>query len=193
MFLDKKDFDGLIRLPLSEQGCDDLRDKLTARLPHPGISAEAFAITGDFRRKSRIRGTFSILDQSGIPYTLDPGSHGVSTTIPGWSLRFLPKTWVPENQVLGGGTYRLAHLFGGEDTPSCGFAIGFDRVMVSRGDKAPPRRTGCRDRPYPGRPRNGRSLLPANSGCRDTDRTRPVRASPSASSSHVFPDPLTLP
>ena len=45
-----------------------------------------------------------------------------------------------ENQVLGGGTYRLAHLFGGEDTPSCGFAIGFDRVMVSRGDKAPPRR-----------------------------------------------------
>jgi histidyl-tRNA synthetase len=45
-----------------------------------------------------------------------------------------------ENQVLGGGTYRLAHLFGGEDTPSCGFAIGFDRVMVSRGEQAPPHR-----------------------------------------------------
>jgi len=41
-----------------------------------------------------------------------------------------------ENQVAGGGSYRLAHLFGGEDTPSCGFAIGFDRVMVARGDVA---------------------------------------------------------
>jgi histidyl-tRNA synthetase len=44
-----------------------------------------------------------------------------------------------ENQVLGGGTYRLAHLFGGEDTPSCGFAIGFDRVMVARGERISPR------------------------------------------------------
>src|SRR5690606_32221152 len=39
-----------------------------------------------------------------------------------------------ENQILGGGTYRLAHLFGGDDVASCGFAIGFDRVMVSIGD-----------------------------------------------------------
>jgi histidyl-tRNA synthetase len=39
-----------------------------------------------------------------------------------------------ENQILGGGTYRLAHLFGGDDTASCGFAIGFDRVMVSLGE-----------------------------------------------------------
>lgn len=35
---------------------------------------------------------------------------------------------------MGGGTYRLAHLFGGEDTPSSGFAIGFDRVMVALGE-----------------------------------------------------------
>ncbi len=39
-----------------------------------------------------------------------------------------------ENQILGGGTYRLAHLFGGDDVASCGFAIGFDRVMVSLGE-----------------------------------------------------------
>ena len=42
-----------------------------------------------------------------------------------------------ENQILGGGTYRLAHLFGGDDVASCGFAIGFDRVMVSLGDIKP--------------------------------------------------------
>ncbi len=42
-----------------------------------------------------------------------------------------------ENQILGGGVYRLAHLFGGKDVPSCGFAIGFDRVMVSLGEIVP--------------------------------------------------------
>lgn len=36
-----------------------------------------------------------------------------------------------ENQILGGGEYRLAKLFGGDDVASTGFAIGFDRVMVS--------------------------------------------------------------
>ena len=39
-----------------------------------------------------------------------------------------------ENQILGGGAYRLAHLFGGDDVASCGYAIGFDRVMVSLGE-----------------------------------------------------------
>ncbi len=33
-----------------------------------------------------------------------------------------------QNQVCGGGSYRLAALFGGADTPSTGFAIGFDRL-----------------------------------------------------------------
>ncbi len=34
-----------------------------------------------------------------------------------------------ENQICGGGSYRLSSVFGGDDTPSTGFAIGFDRVM----------------------------------------------------------------
>ena len=34
-----------------------------------------------------------------------------------------------EGQVLGGGSYKLLHLFGLEDLdPSCGFGLGFDRV-----------------------------------------------------------------
>jgi histidyl-tRNA synthetase len=33
-----------------------------------------------------------------------------------------------QNQICGGGSYRLTHLFGGGDVPSTGFAIGFDRV-----------------------------------------------------------------
>jgi histidyl-tRNA synthetase len=33
-----------------------------------------------------------------------------------------------QNQVCGGGSYRLAKLFGGEDIPSTGFAFGLDRL-----------------------------------------------------------------
>lgn len=34
-----------------------------------------------------------------------------------------------QRQICGGGSYRLAALFGGDNAPSTGFAIGFDRVM----------------------------------------------------------------
>ncbi len=33
-----------------------------------------------------------------------------------------------QRQICGGGTYRLAALFGGDDAPSTGFAFGFDRL-----------------------------------------------------------------
>ena len=36
-----------------------------------------------------------------------------------------------EGQVLGGGSYKLLHLFGMEDLdPSCGFGLGFDRLLM---------------------------------------------------------------
>ena len=37
-----------------------------------------------------------------------------------------------EGQVLGGGSYKLLHLFGLPDLdPSCGFGLGFDRVLLA--------------------------------------------------------------
>jgi histidyl-tRNA synthetase len=36
-----------------------------------------------------------------------------------------------EKQVCGGGAYKLATLFGAEETTSTGFAIGFDRVIMA--------------------------------------------------------------
>lgn len=37
-----------------------------------------------------------------------------------------------EGQVLGGGSYRLMHLFGLEELdPCCGFGLGFDRVLLA--------------------------------------------------------------
>lgn len=37
-----------------------------------------------------------------------------------------------ESQVLGGGSYRLMHLFDlGELDPCCGFGLGFDRILIA--------------------------------------------------------------
>ncbi|MCK4718910.1 MAG: ATP phosphoribosyltransferase regulatory subunit, partial [Thermoplasmata archaeon] len=36
-----------------------------------------------------------------------------------------------EKQICGGGEYRLAHLFGGTDVATVGFAMGFDRLLLA--------------------------------------------------------------
>ena len=138
MFLDKKDLAGL-RDYLSPKGMDDLFTSLTSLIGCRNLQ-QVLEITGDLPERERIEELFSILDQSGIPYTLDPGIARGLDYYTGMVFEIFAENLGTENQVLGGGTYRLAHLFGGEDTPSCGFAIGFDRVMVARGVKAPPQR-----------------------------------------------------
>ncbi|MCK5112064.1 MAG: histidine--tRNA ligase, partial [Thermoplasmatales archaeon] len=36
-----------------------------------------------------------------------------------------------EKQLCGGGTYDLVTLFGGRETPTAGFAVGFDRTILA--------------------------------------------------------------
>jgi len=36
-----------------------------------------------------------------------------------------------EKQLCGGGAYELIKLFGGKETPTAGFAIGFDRTILA--------------------------------------------------------------
>jgi histidyl-tRNA synthetase len=136
MHLDKKDVPGL-EAYLSTIGETGLASSLTALAGCRDL-AGAFAITGDIPEADRIRELFSILDGAGVRYVLDPGIARGLDYYTGMVFEAFAENLGAENQVLGGGTYRLAHLFGGEDTPSCGFAIGFDRVMVSRGERTPP-------------------------------------------------------
>ena len=133
MFLDKKDTGGLAAY-LSSEGRDDLCTRLTALAGCRNLN-EVFAITGDLPDRDRIEELFSILDGSGLEYTLNPGIARGLDYYTGMVFEIFAENLGAENQVLGGGTYRLAHLFGGEETPSCGFAIGFDRVMVARGER----------------------------------------------------------
>jgi histidyl-tRNA synthetase len=136
-FLDKRDFDGLAGF-LDGIGRPDLEARLRD-LAHARTLDELFAVTGDIPEKDRIRQVVEILDRSGLVCTLDFGiarglDYYTGTVFEG----FAPNLGA-ENQVLGGGAYRLAHLFGGDDVPSCGFAIGFDRLMVSLGETEAPR------------------------------------------------------
>jgi histidyl-tRNA synthetase len=131
--LDKKDFDGL-KDTLDSIQKPDLGNSLISLVDCCDLS-EAFEIAGSIPEKERIYRTISTLDEAGVNYTLNFGIARGLDYYTGIVFEGFAQNLGAENQILGGGSYRLAHLFGGEDVASCGFAIGFDRVMVSLGEK----------------------------------------------------------
>ncbi|HUH78907.1 MAG TPA: histidine--tRNA ligase [Methanoregula sp.] len=133
--LDKKDFDGL-DCTLDTMVKGDLAESLHALVSCRGLD-DAFAIAGPVPGKERIEETLAMLDASGLAYSLNFGIARGLDYYTGMVFEGFAQNLGAENQILGGGAYRLAHLIGGDDVASCGFAIGFDRVMVSLGDPRP--------------------------------------------------------
>jgi histidyl-tRNA synthetase len=131
--LDKKDFDGLA-VTLEEMKQPDLGTALTDLVSCRDLGS-AFAIAGTIPEKERIEQTMGLLDAAGVKYSLNFGIARGLDYYTGMVFEAFADNLGAENQILGGGTYRLASLFGGDDVASCGFAIGFDRVMVSLGDQ----------------------------------------------------------
>ncbi len=130
--LDKKDYEGL-NATLESLNRTDLAASLTA-LVNTRDLVEAFEIAGAIPEKERFEQTIKSLDAAGVKYSLNFGIARGLDYYTGMVFEGFAENLGAENQILGGGTYRLAHLFGGDDVASCGFAIGFDRVMVSLGD-----------------------------------------------------------
>jgi histidyl-tRNA synthetase len=130
--LDKKDFDGL-NATLESLNKVDLAASLTALVATRDL-AEAFEIAGTISEKERVEQTIDSLDAAGVKYSLNFGIARGLDYYTGIVFEGFAENLGAENQILGGGAYRLAHLFGGDDVASCGFAIGFDRVMVSLGE-----------------------------------------------------------
>ncbi|MCU0630098.1 MAG: histidine--tRNA ligase [Methanoregulaceae archaeon] len=133
-YLDKKDFDGL-KGHLNAGGREDLYDSLTRLLECRSLD-EITEITGKIPEHGRIEETLDLLDEMAVEYSLNPGIARGLDYYTGMVFEAFAYNLGAENQILGGGAYRLSHLFGGDDVPSSGFAIGFDRVMVSLGDSA---------------------------------------------------------
>jgi histidyl-tRNA synthetase len=130
--LDKKDFDGL-NATLESLDRTELAASLAALVNTRDLE-EAFEIAGTIPEKERVEQTMGSLDAAGIKYSLNFGIARGLDYYTGIVFEAFAQNLGAENQILGGGAYRLAHLFGGDDVASCGFAIGFDRVMVSLGD-----------------------------------------------------------
>ncbi len=137
--LDKKDFDGL-KATLESLDRTDLLASLTALVETRDLQ-EAFTIAGTIPERERVEQMVGLLDAAGIKYTLNFGIARGLDYYTGMVFEGFADNLGAENQILGGGAYRLAHLFGGDDVASCGFAVGFDRVMVSLGETTAAKQT----------------------------------------------------
>ena len=133
--LDKRDMD-LLKITLDAIDHPDLYDPLTTLITAETLD-QVWQVTGDIPEKSRIEETFRYLTAQNIPFVQNFGIARGLDYYTGMVFEGFADNLGAENQILGGGVYRLAHLFGGKDVPSCGFAIGFDRVMVSLGEITP--------------------------------------------------------
>ena len=131
--LDKRESDKAALL-LAENGYKHLVQPLLA-LTQATTLSEIFSIIGNISQKERIEEMCQILDAAGVAYELSPAIARGLDYYAGVVFEAFAEGLGAENQIMGGGAYRLAHLFGGEDTPSVGFAIGFDRVMVALSEK----------------------------------------------------------
>ena len=75
------------------------------------------------------RQTIELLDSYGVNYTVDfeivRGLEYYSGTV----FEIYAQGLGAQRQICGGGTYELCSLFGGAETSSTGFGLGFDRIM----------------------------------------------------------------
>ncbi len=133
--LDKRDMD-LLGTTLASFDRSDLFEPLKVLVTAKTLP-EIFAVTGDIPEKARIEETFGYLEAQNIPFEQNFGIARGLDYYMGMVFEGFADNLGAENQILGGGAYRLAHLFGGKDVPSCGFGIGFDRVLVSLGEITP--------------------------------------------------------
>ncbi|MFO7967332.1 MAG: histidine--tRNA ligase [Archaeoglobaceae archaeon] len=129
--IDKEDMEGLeefidqIGLP------QNLKDSIYSLIKTSG-GREILSRTAEFVPNfdfTYLEELCDVLDSMNIEYSLDFGiarglDYYTGVVFEGYATSGLGA----QSQICGGGSYRLAHLFGGGDTPSTGFALGFDRI-----------------------------------------------------------------
>ncbi len=129
--IDKKDIDGLESY-MDEVGVrGDLREKVFSLIELVGgreIVEDAREIIPNFDF-GHVERLCEILDGLEVDYRLDFGIARGLDYYTGVVFEAYAKEGLgAQNQICGGGSYRLAHLFEGEDSPATGFALGFDRI-----------------------------------------------------------------
>lgn len=144
-FIDKKDFEALEALLGNDDvgGYDGLYERImqligfkvddnattTTSASSTGIMDGVRNIVGDIDAVGQFEQVMQLLDAYGVPYTVNLGIARGLDYYTGPVFEIYADGLGAQNQVCGGGSYRLAKLFGGQDTASCGFGLGFDRIM----------------------------------------------------------------
>ena len=108
-YLDKRDFDGL-QCSLDTLISPDLAESLQALVDCHNLP-EAFEIVGPIPERSRIEQTFSLLDISGVAYTLNFGIARGLDYYTGLVFEGFAQNLGAENQILGGGCTGLLTLW----------------------------------------------------------------------------------
>ena len=129
--VDKKDDKGLEDY-LEEIDADiEMREKLFELIGLTGTEAvaEARNLVGDIEDMNTFQELLNLLDVYGLEYTINFGIARGLDYYTGMVFEIYSSGLGAQNQVCGGGSYRLAKLFGGEDVASTGFGLGFDRIM----------------------------------------------------------------
>ncbi|MHC1585250.1 MAG: histidine--tRNA ligase [Candidatus Syntropharchaeia archaeon] len=122
--MDKKDIEGLkIFLSKKRDLLEVLLDIIMSKDEETLEKLENRESVGRFEK------TLEILDIYGVEYTIDFSIVRGLDYYTGTVFEIYAKGLGAQDQICGGGSYRLAHLFGGDDVPSTGFALGFDRIL----------------------------------------------------------------
>ncbi|MDP2767422.1 MAG: histidine--tRNA ligase, partial [Candidatus Methanoperedens sp.] len=129
--VDKKDDKGLEDFLDEINASDEMKGKLFRLIGLHGDNAvhEAKELVGNIEAISQFEVLLELLGVYELEYIIDLGIARGLDYYTGMVFEIYCEGLGAQNQVCGGGSYRLAQLFGGEDVPSTGYAIGFDRVM----------------------------------------------------------------
>ncbi len=135
-YIDKKDREGLQRylnqLMISTK--TKLLDLIALRGSKNEIMLKLHDLIGESQEYKHFAEVLKLLDIYGVKYEVDLSIARGLDYYTGVVFEAFARELGAQNQILGGGSYRLAHLFGGVDTPATGFGIGFDRVMEVLGN-----------------------------------------------------------
>ncbi len=129
--VDKKDDKGIDDFLEEINAPADLRIKLLELICLTGQDAieKAKKLVGNIPEIENFQELLKLLDAYGVEYIIDFGIARGLDYYTGTVFEIYAEGLGAQNQVCGGGSYKLIKLFGGGDVPSTGFGLGFDRIM----------------------------------------------------------------
>ncbi len=123
--IDKSDHDGVREMLGGAAGADEFMKFLECG------DFEALGEFFDEGETERLGKVLEWLSVFGTPYTLDTSIARGLDYYRGIVFEIDAPSLGAEKQLCGGGEYSLLPLLGGDDTPTAGFALGFDRIMLA--------------------------------------------------------------